>query len=112
MHKNCVPGVALMTYSSMEEPLSTSKDSIACYVITPIHGRCLITALYDFSTGSGSGSRKAVPLEGSVSFPATVGVNLMLSRTTGLIRFPKSNQITRLSVIWSMTLPTSIRTAV
>ena len=112
MHKNGVPGVALTAYSSMEEMLSTSKDSTACSAITLIPGKRLLTALYDFSTGSGSGSRKAVLLEDFVSFLAIVGVNLTLSRTTGLSRFPKSKLITRQSVIWSMMLPTSIRTAV
>jgi hypothetical protein len=112
MHKNSVHGVGLTPYSSTEETLYTSKDSIAYHVIIRIPGKYLVTALCAFNTGSGSGSRKAALLEDSASYPATVEVNLPLSRNTGLNRLPGSSQITLQSAIWSMTLPTSIRTAV
>ncbi len=112
MHKNNVPGVALSPYSFMEETLFTNKDSAVWSVITPIPGKCLITALYAFNTGSGCGSRKAALSEGSASYLATVEVNSCVSKTTGLSRLPKSSQITRQFIVWSTTLPTSIRTVV
>jgi len=112
MHKKDAPNVTQGLLSVMGKLLKPNRDSGVWIAGEALSGRKAITASTGISTGLSCGLWRAVLLEGFVSFPATVPLSLKVSRITGLSRPPERRQTTPLSAIWSMMLPTFIRTGV
>ena len=83
MHKKNVLGAVRIPYNAMEKTLYTSKDSGVENVIELLSGEYALTAPYVSGTGFSSGSRKVALSSCFVVYPAIVGLNSMLSRTTG-----------------------------
>ena len=112
MHKKDALAVGQAQLNITEELHYTNSDSNACGVIEHSFGKKNTTVLHDASTGSGSGLPRVAPSIYFVNCPVTAGPNLMLSRTIGWDRCPRSKLTTLRSDIWSMMLPTFTRMGV
>ncbi len=112
MHKKDALAVGQVQLNITGELHYTNSDSNACGVIEHSFGKKNTTVLHDASTGSASGLLKVALSSYFVNCLVIVGPNLMLSRTTGWSRCPRNKLTTLRSNIWSMMLPTFIRTDV
>jgi len=112
MNKKNALGVVHVPYNSMGKMLYTSKDSGVGNVIGLLSGKYALTAPYAFGTGSGSGLLKVALSSYFVNYPAIVGQNLMLLRTTGWGKCRRRELAILQSDMQSMMPPISTRMGV
>ena len=112
MHKKDALVVGQTRLNIMGELDYANNDSNACGVSEHSFGVKNTIVSPDVSIGSSSGLLRVALLSFSVNCPVIACPNLTPSRITGLSKYPERKWTTLRFNIWSMMLPTFIRTVV